>query len=525
MSSADSSEDAPLLSGNSQHRDDEERIAVNQGLLWRLYISHLLSTWNMRSYEFTVILLFAKAFPGTLLPTSLRGVLTNGATLLFSPHIGRWVDRNASRFHTIKVTIVVQRAAIVLGCLLWLVLFAASAGESKRQRLLTPPLLLQQQQQQQQEYRKDMVILAILMVLGIIERTCAVGNTLVMERDWVPTIACETTSTQAAVSSGSLTMTATRSASSRGGAAEGSVPALHALNATMRRIDLISKILAPVFVSALAIRRGEQYLAGVTAAMNLATVGIELVTAKSAWESCNVLKMERRGRGKGPEEDEEREGLMLYFSSDVCLASLSTALQSFSVLSLSGPMTTYLLTRNYSLSLITTARTAISAIEIGSTLIFPLATSFLIPRVRSPMAVLGLSGVTLQLALLIPCFIALVSVPTADNAPLDPAAAFPGYTVLIFVFLGLSRLGHWTHNMAVQQIAQTHVSAQQRVEFSGVEMTFVSAAEILRWASAAVWNRPSEFKGVAAGGLGSVVVIWGLFAAFVVLQNKKTRSN
>jgi len=206
-------------------------------------------------------------------------------------------------------------------------------------------------------------------------------------------------------------------------------------------------------------------------------------------------------------------------------ASLSAALQSFSVLSLSGPMTTYLLTRHYSLSLITTARTAISVLEIGSTLVFPAAAAVLTAHpvwfVPDAMAALGLGGVTLQLALLAPCFAALVLVPVDLDPDTDPAATFPLLTVLIFVFLGLSRLGHWTHNMAVQQIAQTRVPARHRVEFSGVEMTFVSAAEIGRWASSAVWSQPRDFKGVAAAGLASVVVCWTLFAVWVVKMRRK----
>ena len=56
--------------------------------LYRLYLSHFLSTWNTRTYEFAAvsaqsatssalanvyeILFFAKVFPNTLLPTSIR---------------------------------------------------------------------------------------------------------------------------------------------------------------------------------------------------------------------------------------------------------------------------------------------------------------------------------------------------------------------------------------------------------------------------------------------------------------------
>jgi iron-regulated transporter 1 len=187
-------------------------------------------------------------------------------------------------------------------------------------------------------------------------------------------------------------------------------------------------------------------------------------------------------------------------------------------------MTTYLLTRHYSLSLITTARTAISAVDIGSTLLFPLAASFLsrhpFPSLPDAMSLLGLSGATLQLALLVPCFAALAALPITSP---DPAASSPALTAAVFVFLGLSRLGHWTHNMAVQQIAQTRVAPRHRAEFSGVEMTFVSGAEIGRWACAAVWSRPEQFTGVVFAGLVSVGVVWALFVAWVVVERRGKR--
>jgi len=143
------------------------------------------SNWLM-STDTGQILLFAAAYPDSLLPTSIRGILTNGATLLLSPTIGSWVDRNASRFHTMKMTIVVQRACIVAGCLLWMLLFL-SAGQTMAEGPQGQPML------SLGRYLPKDLIIAILVVFGVVERVCAVGNNLVMERDWVPTtLACPT---------------------------------------------------------------------------------------------------------------------------------------------------------------------------------------------------------------------------------------------------------------------------------------------------------------------------------------------
>ncbi|KAJ9134450.1 hypothetical protein NKR23_g10099 [Pleurostoma richardsiae] len=488
-------EATPLL---EQRYQDGSRHQIGRRLLWQLYVSHFLSTWNMRSYEFAVILLFASAYPQTLLPTSVRGVLTNAAALFLSPAVGNWVDRNACRFRTIKTTIVVQRVCIVAACWLWVGVFFLPAQDIRGlDSLPVPP---------RHPLLSKEILIALIILCSVVERVCAVGNQFVMERDWVPTIASES-----------------------------SEPRLHQLNAVMRRIDLISKILAPVCVSVIAVRTSPTVLAAATAGMNVATVAIELASAKAAWRKCAVLGRERDSKpeatlpGLGDQleagesgPDPEKSSLALYFSNDVCLASLSAALQSFSVLSLSGPMTTYLLSRHLSLSLITTARTLTSVLEISSTIVFPLAATFLsrfAPSrlVPDPVATLGLLGVSAQLLLLLPCAAALALLPLSAPPDGTGAGGPPLRTaLLLFGSLGLSRVGHWTHNMAAQQAVQTRVPAAHRAGFSGVETAFVSAAEIGRWAAAAVWSRPEQFAGIGAAGLVSVGVCWVLFAVWVV---------
>lgn len=112
-------------------------------------------------------------------------------------------------------------------------------------------------------------------------------------------------------------------------------------------------------------------------------------------------------------------------------------------------MTTYLLSRHYSLSLITFVRTVISIIEISSTIIFPIAASFLaeypLDLIPNPIAALGLSSVSTQVVFTIPCYIALVLVPINMT---DPASTFPLLSASIFLSLGFSGFGYWTHNVA-----------------------------------------------------------------------------
>jgi solute carrier family 40 (iron-regulated transporter), member 1 len=228
-----------------------------------------------------------------------RGVLTNMSTFIFSPAIGRWVDRNSVRFNTIQRTIVLQRMSIIAACFLWIGLFVADPADP------APSSFGEATPSAGSLTRNKNLVISVVVFFGIVERMCAVGNQFVMERDWVPTLASETTR-----------------------------PKLHVLNATMRRIDLISKIVAPVFVSVIALRCSSAVLAGVIAALNAVTVAVEVVTARMAWDRCQVLKMERgdsKAGGDGDvrdgvvvlESNPHEQGLKLFFGSDVCLGEFS----------------------------------------------------------------------------------------------------------------------------------------------------------------------------------------------------------
>ena len=106
----------------------------------------------------------------------------------------------------------VQRATIVLACLLWMTIFSVSH--------LGVATYSQTWSQLKQASLSKTTLVAIIIGLSTVERVCAVGNQFVMERDWVPTLASES-----------------------------SEPPLHSLNAIMRRIDLISKLVNQYFGS------------------------------------------------------------------------------------------------------------------------------------------------------------------------------------------------------------------------------------------------------------------------------------
>lgn len=71
--------------------DDEAK--KTSTIKWRLYISHFLSTWNSRVFEFAAILFLAHIFEGTLLPASIYALCRAASAVFFAPMVGRYVDR------------------------------------------------------------------------------------------------------------------------------------------------------------------------------------------------------------------------------------------------------------------------------------------------------------------------------------------------------------------------------------------------------------------------------------------------
>ena len=61
-------------------------------LLYRLYLSHTLSTWNARTFEFGAVIFLASIFPGTLFYASCYALFRSAAAAALSSTVGGLVD-------------------------------------------------------------------------------------------------------------------------------------------------------------------------------------------------------------------------------------------------------------------------------------------------------------------------------------------------------------------------------------------------------------------------------------------------
>lgn len=83
---------ATETSNTPQDAEDHEP-AIPAAVTRRLYLSHFLSTWNSRSFEFGAVLFLASAFPMTLLPLSIYALVRSASAIVLAPMIGRAIDR------------------------------------------------------------------------------------------------------------------------------------------------------------------------------------------------------------------------------------------------------------------------------------------------------------------------------------------------------------------------------------------------------------------------------------------------
>lgn len=140
--------------------------AVPKRLEYRLYTSHLLSTWNSRLFEFGAVLFLASIFPGTLLPMSVYALVRSGAAILFTQSIGSWINRG-NRLAVVRTSIIGQRLAVAASCGIFWALELSAGGMDSR---ITNGLF------------------SLVVMLACVEKLCAVMNLVAVERDWVVVI-------------------------------------------------------------------------------------------------------------------------------------------------------------------------------------------------------------------------------------------------------------------------------------------------------------------------------------------------
>lgn len=104
-------ERTPLISSNTETAGTLRSTSVQEcddhvpaKIAYRLYVSHFLSTWNSRVFEFGAVLYLASIYPGTLLPMSVYALSRGLAAILFAPAVGYYIDVG-NRLQVVRLSI------------------------------------------------------------------------------------------------------------------------------------------------------------------------------------------------------------------------------------------------------------------------------------------------------------------------------------------------------------------------------------------------------------------------------------
>ncbi|THH14575.1 hypothetical protein EW146_g5777 [Bondarzewia mesenterica] len=178
--------------------DPAERSHLDTAGIWLLAAQHFSSAWGDRTAEFAFPLYLIELFVNTLLPASIYGFVVTGAGIVFSGTVGSLID-NHRRLSAIRTSILSQKLSASICYVIFLLLFLRLPHNDQASWSLFGAITLS----------------------GCALKLATVGMNVCVERDWVMTIAC------------------------------GKHEHLLRLNMIMRRIDLLCKLAAPLFVSLL----------------------------------------------------------------------------------------------------------------------------------------------------------------------------------------------------------------------------------------------------------------------------------
>ncbi|KAF3386316.1 Solute carrier family 40 member 1 [Penicillium rolfsii] len=436
---------------------------ISNRITHRLYISHFLSTWNSRVFEFGAVLYLATVYPGTLLPMSAYALARGLVAIVFSSAVGHYIDVG-NRLQVVRISIVLQRLVVAASC----IIFYSLAIGLNMTRVVNVCLLI------------------TLTFLACIEKLCSILNMVSVEKDWVVVVA---------------------------GADHAG---LRTMNAQMRRIDLVCKLLGPLFIALIDGVSTETAIM-VNFGMNICSVVVEYYSIAKVYEEVPELQRAKRSSSRSQGEESVRQGFLVpgssavrqalkdfnfYFRHPVFLPSFAGALLYLTVLSFSAQMVTWLLSTGYNSTQVAFTRTLAVALEVLATWVAP----WLMGRIGPTRA--GLWLASWQITCLAGGFAIFQHF---SSQPFLSASGLVGGVIL-------SRLGLRGLDLCAQILVQEGIEAEARGSFSSTEAAWQNLFEIFSYISTIIFSRPDQFKWPALISVISVGIAGLFYAMYVRIQ-------
>ncbi|XP_004081876.1 solute carrier family 40 member 1 [Oryzias latipes] len=227
-----------------------------------IYMGHALSTWGDRMWNFAVSVFLVELYGNSLLLTAVYGLVVAGSVLLLGAIIGDWVDKNP-RLKVAQTSLLVQNSCVILcGVLLMLV--------------------FQFKEQLMELYNGWILTVCYILVITIanIANLASTATAITIQRDWVVVVAGQDSSR------------------------------LADMNATVRIIDQLTNILAPMLVGQIMTFGSHFVGCGFISGWNLCSMCVEYALLWKVYQKTPALaekagQKEQELKQLGPSRDVE----------------------------------------------------------------------------------------------------------------------------------------------------------------------------------------------------------------------------
>ncbi|XP_007465041.1 PREDICTED: solute carrier family 40 member 1 [Lipotes vexillifer] len=224
-----------------------------------LYLGHSLSTWGDRMWHFAVSVFLVELYGNSLLLTAVYGLVVAGSVLVLGAIIGDWVDKNA-RLKVAQTSLVIQNVSVILCGIILMMVFL------HKKELLTM-------------YHGWVLTSCYILIITIanIANLASTATAITIQRDWIVVVAGDDRSK------------------------------LADMNATIRRIDQLTNILAPMAVGQIMTFGSPVIGCGFISGWNLVSMCVEYFLLWKVYQKTPALAVKA-----APKEETELKQLNVY---------------------------------------------------------------------------------------------------------------------------------------------------------------------------------------------------------------------
>jgi len=216
--------------------------AENPRIPWKLYLFVFFSYVGDRSWTFAIGLFMVQLSAREFEWPAIYGLVVSLVVVVFSPGLGRMVDRN-QRWRAVRIALITQNVFVALCSLCVALTFYF-------RHIL---------EMEGEYYWGHPIACSIIIFLGSIAQCGTVSTTLTVHKDWVVVIA------------------------------NGNQEQLAKINSVIRFIDWVTKVVGPIVMGNMFFNLRQEIVAGVVGCWNLVSFFIELVILWSLYKDYPKL--------------------------------------------------------------------------------------------------------------------------------------------------------------------------------------------------------------------------------------------